>query len=70
MMIATESLTRLDKLRLIEQLWEELSQAPLEIPTPAWHKEALAEAEMAVAKGSANFLDWDQAKDQLRRGNP
>lgn len=28
MLIATESLTRLDKLRLIEQFWEELSPDP------------------------------------------
>lgn len=69
MLIATESLTRLDKLRLIEQFWEELSLDPQEITSPAWHADALAEAENAVAEGKARFLDWEQAKDQLRRGN-
>lgn len=69
MLIATESLTRLDKLRLIEQFWEELSLDPREIASPAWHADALAEAEHAVTEGKAGFLDWEQAKDQLRRGN-
>lgn len=68
MLIATESLTRLDKLRLIEQFWEELSLEPMEVTSPAWHADALAEAEKAVTEGQAEFLDWEQAKEQLRRG--
>jgi hypothetical protein len=67
MMIATESLTRLDKLRLIEQFWEELSQSPAEVASPAWHANALAEAETALAAGKAEFLEWETAKEQLRR---
>lgn len=67
MLIATESLTRLDKLRLIEQFWEELVREPESIDSPPWHAEALAEAEHAVADGQAEFIDWDQAKDRLRQ---
>ena len=70
MLIVTESLTRLDKLRLIEQFWEELSSEPAEVPSPAWHADALAEAEEAVAKGNADFLDWEHAKEQLRCSKP
>ncbi len=67
MLIATESLTRMDKLRLIEQFWEELSLAPEEFASPAWHADALADAERTVANGKAEFMDWEQAKDRLRQ---
>lgn len=70
MLIATESLSRLDKLRLIEQVWEELSREPKEVTSPAWHADALAEAQAAFAEGKAEFLDWEQAKEQLRRREP
>ena len=69
MLIATESLTRLDKLRLIEQFWDELSHDSQEIAVPAWHAGALVEAEQAIAEGKAEFMDWNKAKEQLRRGN-
>lgn len=67
MLIATESLTRMDKLRLIEQFWEEISLDPEEIASPAWHADALADAESAVANGEAEFMDWEQAKERLRQ---
>ncbi|MDP2830220.1 MAG: addiction module protein [Sulfuricellaceae bacterium] len=68
MLIATESLTRIDKLRLIEQFWEELSHAPDEVASPTWHADALADAERAVANGEAGFMDWEEAKERLRQG--
>jgi hypothetical protein len=68
MLIATEHLTRTDKLRIIEQLWDELSQSPEEVESPAWHAGALREAEFAVENREADFEDWNQAKDRLRQG--
>jgi putative addiction module component (TIGR02574 family) len=67
MMIATEKLTRTEKLQLIEQLWDELSRSPEEVESPAWHADALSEAERAAANGKAGFQDWDQAKERLRK---
>ena len=67
MLIATEHLTRMDKLRIIEQLWDELSRSPEQIESPAWHADALQEAEQAVADGEARFEDWKQVKDRLRQ---
>jgi len=68
MLIATESLSRLEKLRLIEQFWEELSREAESIEAPDWHAQALTHAEQAVASGQAEFIDWDQAKERLRQG--
>jgi hypothetical protein len=67
MLIATEHLTRMDKLRIIEQLWDELSRSPEQIESPAWHADALREADHAVTDGKAGFEDWNQVKDRLRQ---
>lgn len=68
MLIATENLSRIEKLRIIEQLWDELSRDPAGVESPAWHADAMREAESAVANGEAAFLDWEQAKARLRQG--
>lgn len=68
MPIATENLSRSDKLRIIEQLWDELSHSPEGVESPAWHANALQEAEKAYEAGLAEMLDWSQAKALLRQG--
>lgn len=68
MSLATENLSRMDKLRIIEQLWDELTRGPEELESPAWHADALREAEQATARGESEFQDWGQAKARLRQG--
>lgn len=68
MLIATENLSRTEKLQIIEQLWDELSRNPDDVQSPAWHADALREAENAIANGDAGFQDWEQAKEHLRQG--
>jgi len=69
MLIATEHLTRTDKLRIIEQLWDELSRSPEEVESPTWHADALREAEIAVQNGEAGFEDWKLVKNRLCQGD-
>jgi len=69
MLIATENLSRIEKLQIMEQLWDELSRSPNDVESPAWHADALHEAENAVAKGEADFQDWEQVKERLRQGS-
>lgn len=66
MLIATESLTRLDKLHLIEQFWDELSRGSEEVESPRWHAEASAQSELAVAGGEAVFIDWNPASGETQ----
>ena len=63
-------LPRAEKLRVMGLIWEELSSNPSEIPSPAWHGEALAETERRVASGEEVSMDWSEAKDLLRRERP
>ncbi len=66
-MLAIDTLSRAEKLKLMEALWADLSCDPAAVDMPAWHEHALAAAQQEYARGEANFLDWDQAKAQLRR---
>ncbi|HSI14033.1 MAG TPA: addiction module protein [Chthoniobacter sp.] len=35
--------------------------------SPAWHREVLEERERLIASGEARFIDWEQAKEEIRR---
>ena len=65
-MLAIEQMSRMEKLRLMESLWEDLSHEDAALASPGWHGEALTEAERALAAGDAHFVDWEQAKRALR----
>ena len=60
-------MTRVQKLRAMEEIWTDLSRDDDRYESPAWHKDALQEAERAVASGKATFSDWEEAKERLRR---
>jgi len=47
-----KTLSRTDKLRLLESLWADLSAEDASITSPAWRGDALKEAEKLHAEGS------------------
>jgi len=62
-----KKMSRAEKLRAMEALWADLSQDEGRFESPAWHEQALREAERAVKTGKARFSDWEQAKKRIRR---
>jgi hypothetical protein len=62
-----KKMSRVEKLRAMEAIWADLSQDEGLFKSPAWHEEALREAERAVESGKAKFVDWEKAKQRLRR---
>ena len=66
--VTISRLTLPQKLKLMEELWADLSQSPEQVPVPDWHVEVLAEREKLVLQGKAKFSDWSEAKKRLRRG--
>ncbi len=64
-MLPIEQLSRVEKLRMMEALWDDLSRDESSLASPAWHGDALREAEESVASGDARFIDWDQARKML-----
>lgn len=55
-----------EKLQAMEALWEDLSRNA-ELESPAWHEEVLIERERQLETGEASFMDWDQAKVDIRK---
>jgi hypothetical protein len=35
--------------------------------SPGWHREVLEERERLIASGEAQFIDWEQAKEEIRK---
>ena len=61
-----KTLSKVDKLRVMEALWADLSVEDADIASPQWHQDALHEAERLHAEGKATFSDWSEAKDRIR----
>ena len=55
-----------EKLRLMEDLWHDLSKNERNVVSPEWHGTVLAERERKLANGEDTLLDWEAAKQQLR----
>jgi hypothetical protein len=64
--IDLQEMTTPDKLRLMEALWQNLSNTASEVDSPAWHGEVLLERERLIDSGEESFIDWETAKKQLR----
>jgi hypothetical protein len=62
-----QQLSREEKLRFMEALWEDLSKDDASLDSPAWHREALQETEGRLASGEERILDWQGAKRELRK---
>ena len=62
-----KEMTLHEKLAAMEALWEDLARTPETVESPAWHQRILDEREGRVAEGKARFLDWEQAKRDIRR---
>jgi hypothetical protein len=67
-MIAPENqpLSRVDKPRLIQAQWADLSWEDNALVSPAWHGDALRETAERRARGEESLLDWADAKAKLR----
>lgn len=60
-------LSQMEKVRLLETLWSDLTKDPCRLTAPEWHREELRKTEQAIAKGTEYFVDWEEAKEDLRR---
>jgi hypothetical protein len=65
--IEIKQLSREEKLRVMEAIWEDLSHEEEQIESPDWHKEALQETERRLSSGQEKIVDWQDAKKELRK---
>ena len=55
------------KLRVMEELWDDLCHSSEGVPSTAWHAEVLAARADRVAKGETGFHEWADVKERLLR---
>lgn len=61
-----DQMTTAEKLRALEQIWENLCRTPNEVPAPSWHADVLQDREKRIQQGSSQFVDWSEAKQRIR----
>ncbi|MDZ7717328.1 MAG: addiction module protein [Balneolaceae bacterium] len=64
--ITIENLSLNEKIELMEKLWADLSSSAHYKP-PEWHGEELARRRKEVAEGKITYMDWDKAKEEIRK---
>ncbi len=65
--IDIKHLSKAEKLRVMEDIWEDLSREEGELDSPDWHREALQKTEMRFSSGQEKVVDWETAKKELRK---
>ncbi len=60
-------LTIQEKLQAMEMLWDDICRNVSDIPSPAWHEKLLKKREQQLQEGVDTFIDWDQAKNDIRK---
>ena len=61
-----DKMTKLDKIAVMEKLWEDLCRDPEAVPSPTWHKDVLEAREKDINEGKAKFSSFDRAKKRIR----
>ena len=65
--LSLKSMSKTDKLRVMEELWTDLTKDDATYESPQWHLKELRATEARVAAGKEEFIDWEVAKKSLRR---
>ena len=66
MTIDLEQMTIEEKLKAMVMLWDDLCRSAPDFSSPSWHEDVLKEREQRIREGKDRFVDWDQAKKDLR----
>ena len=61
-----DQMTTAEKLRALEEIWENLCRTPDDVPSPSWHAGVLRDREKRVQEGSSQFPDWGEARQKIR----
>ena len=56
-----------EKLLAMEALWDDISRVEAVLEVPQWHKDILDDRERLIAEGKTRFIDWEDAKKQIRQ---
>lgn len=60
-----DQMTLEEKLRAMEELWDDLCEHEADVPVSQWHKDLLDERERLIEQGKAHFTDWGTVKKRI-----
>ncbi len=60
-----EGMTLVDKISVMELLWDDICRSAGNFPSPEWHGELLRAREEQLENGQDKFEDWDNTKKDL-----
>jgi hypothetical protein len=60
-----KQMSRPEKVRLMEEIWQDLSADEQEVESPSWHGEIIAARMAKVAQGNATFLTLAELEARL-----
>ncbi|MFM8656697.1 MAG: addiction module protein [Chthoniobacterales bacterium] len=60
-----KQMSRPEKVRLMEEIWQDLSADEQEVESPSWHGEVIAERIAKVEEGKATFLTLEELQARL-----
>ena len=60
-----KQMSRSEKVRLMEEIWQDLSADEQEVESPSWHGEIIAERTAKVEEGKATFLTLEELQARL-----
>jgi putative addiction module component (TIGR02574 family) len=61
-----DEMTRDEKLRLIEEIWESLEDDTDDLPVPDWHRRELDRRLDELDRGEAIGIPWEQALQEIQ----
>jgi len=61
-----DKMTTSEKLRALEEIWDDLLRQSDDVPSPSWHADVLGARQKRHREGASQFEDWASAKDRLR----
>jgi hypothetical protein len=70
MKLNLKDMTTEEKLQAMELLWDDICRNVPDLLSPSWHGDILKEREKRVKEGGEKFLDWNQAKNEIRNSTP
>ncbi len=65
--LTIKQMSREEKLRAMEELWESLSRDESRFESPSWHGDALTKTTARREAGEEQPVDWAKAKRDLRK---
>jgi putative addiction module component (TIGR02574 family) len=58
-----------EKLQLVEDLWDDLTASPDDVPVHDWQKQELARRKANLQRNPASAVSWEDVKRRARARN-